>query len=71
MKILIVASSIFAWLKRDGAYLDPGSGSFFLQVLLAALLGALFVLRTYWAKIKQALSNLFNRHKPGDVDETE
>ena len=71
MKMLIVASAVFAWLRRDSAYLDPGSGSFFLQVLLAAFLGALFVLRTYWAKIKQALSNLFDRRKTKDADETE
>lgn len=33
------------------AYLDPGSGSFILQILLASLLGALFLVRTYWQKI--------------------
>jgi hypothetical protein len=33
------------------AYLDPGSGSFILQILLASFLGALFVVRTYWQKI--------------------
>ena len=33
------------------AYLDPGSGSFILQILLASLLGAVFLVRTYWQKI--------------------
>jgi hypothetical protein len=33
-------------------YLDPGSGSFILQLLLAALLGAGLVIRAYWRKIK-------------------
>ena len=33
------------------AYLDPGSGSFILQLLLAALLGGFFIVKTYWRKI--------------------
>lgn len=34
------------------AYLDPGSGSFLIQLLIAALLGAGIVLRASWGKIK-------------------
>ena len=33
-------------------YLDPGSGSFLLQILLAALLGGAFAIKIYWKKIK-------------------
>lgn len=33
-------------------YLDPGSGSFLLQLLLAALLGIGVALRASWGKIK-------------------
>jgi hypothetical protein len=33
------------------AYLDPGSGSFLLQILLAALLGSLFFFRSFWSKV--------------------
>lgn len=35
------------------AYLDPGSGSFLLQLLIAALLGAGIALRASWSKIKK------------------
>ena len=34
------------------AYLDPGSGSYLLQLLIAAILGGLFALRVYWGRIK-------------------
>lgn len=34
------------------AYLDPGSGSFIIQMLLAGGLGLAFLLKTYWRKIK-------------------
>lgn len=37
--------------KANLAYLDPGSGSFILQLLLAALVGSLFILKTYWKRI--------------------
>jgi hypothetical protein len=42
------------------SYLDPGSGSFILQLILAVFLGWLIVLRSYWTKIKDWLVNLFN-----------
>jgi hypothetical protein len=38
-------------LLRGVAYLDPGSGSFILQVLIATLVGGLFIVRAYWQKI--------------------
>ena len=39
-------------MTRPLAYLDPGSGSYLLQLLIAALLGGLFALRMYWGRIK-------------------
>lgn len=46
------------------AYLDPGSGSFLLQLLIAALLGAGIALRASWGKIR----GLFGK-KPADEDQ--
>jgi hypothetical protein len=42
---------------RPHAYLDPGSGSFLVQLLIAAVVGVGFLIKAYWKKIK----NLFNR----------
>jgi hypothetical protein len=33
------------------AYLDPGSGSFIIQMLLAGGLGLAFLIKTYWRKL--------------------
>jgi hypothetical protein len=44
---------------RPSLYLDPGSGSFLIQLLLAALLGGAFAIKIYWKKIK----NLFSGKK--------
>ena len=37
------------------AYIDPGSGSFILQALIATLAGALVAVNIYWRKIKRLL----------------
>lgn len=37
------------------AYVDPGSGSYLVQLLIAAVVGISFTLRAYWSRIKQWL----------------
>ena len=62
--------SLFSVLARPQAYLDPGSGSYFVQLLLASLMGALFVLGVYRRKVTDFFRNLFSRNKTDDeVDE--
>jgi hypothetical protein len=46
-------------------YLDPGSGSFIIQLLLAAILAAGVAVRIYWKKI----IGLFKRKNTGQTDE--
>ena len=41
------------------AYLDPGSGSFLIQILIAALLGIGVAIRASWGRIKK----LFGKDK--------
>ena len=38
------------------AYLDPGSGSVLIQLLIAGLLGAAFIIKASWSKIKAFFS---------------
>ena len=38
------------------AYLDPGTGSFVFQTLMATVVGSAFVLKTYWRRIKALFS---------------
>lgn len=33
-------------------YIDPGSGSYLVQVIIAAILGALFYFKNLWFKIR-------------------
>lgn len=43
------------------AYLDPGTGSYILQIVLAAIVGAAFTIKLYWTKVKSFVVNLFTR----------
>jgi hypothetical protein len=40
-------------------YIDPGSGSYLVQVIIAAILGALFYFKSAWWKIR----SFFTRKK--------
>ena len=65
LAIELVASSMFHFLfpRIVQVYLDPGTGSFFLQLLIGGLLGSFFAVKIYWAKIKTFLARVFHRGK--------
>jgi hypothetical protein len=48
-------------------YLDPGSGSFLIQLLIAGIAGAGIAIAISWGKIKR----LFGKNKKGKVDQDE
>ncbi len=58
---------IVLWAAPAQAYIDPGSGSMFLQLLVVAIAGGLWTLKTYWQRLKV----FFTRVRPseGDGDE--
>lgn len=45
---------------RAEAYIDPGSGSFLIQMLLAGLLAAGMTIKLYWRKLKSFIGRTFN-----------
>ena len=45
------------------AYLDPGTGSYILQLIIGILFGLLFAVKMFWGKIKIFLKNIFSRKK--------
>jgi hypothetical protein len=50
----------FLFAGQAHAYLDPGTGSYIFQVLVATIIGALFTVKIFWQKIK----NFFSNHLP-------
>lgn len=71
---MIRIATVTAWIwlagERDAwAYLDPGSGSMLLQMILGGLAAFFFTLKLYWKKWTSFFSRKKNSdapRKPGD-----
>jgi hypothetical protein len=57
---MLFSKIIFEILTKPNAYLDPGSGSFIVQMLIAGIVGAGFLLRGFWSKLFRKKSDLEN-----------
>jgi len=54
-----IALAILIWSAGANfayAYLDPGTGSFFLQMLIGGIAGSLVALKMYWSRVKSFFS---------------
>ena len=40
-------------------YIDPGTGSYLFQIVIAALVAVSFAVKVYWLKIKKSIGRLF------------
>lgn len=50
---------VFLFLSQNVlAYLDPGTGSYLLQLIIAFFIGGLFSLKLFWGRIKTKLKDL-------------
>lgn len=59
--VVVVAALVF---PRDvHAYLDPGTGSYVLQLVLAGVLGGMFAVKLFWKNIKGFFSNIFSSRR--------
>jgi len=45
--------------EAQAAYLDPGSGSFLIQIIVASLVGVSFFAKMFWKNIKLFFSHIF------------
>lgn len=68
LNILALSGIAVLWLTPDThGYIDPSTGSYILQILLAGLLGALFTLKIFWRNFKGFFGRLFARSGKDDV----
>lgn len=56
--VLAVAVSLLWW-QDAHAYVDPATGSYIIQVIIAALLGVALTLKIYWRSFKSFVTRLF------------
>ena len=60
--VLIVLTLVVA--EGDAlAYVDPGTGSYLIQIIIAGVLAAIFVIKGFWRSIRERLAGLFSRKK--------
>lgn len=62
--VLVLAFS-FMVIPVANAYIDPGSGSFIIQMLVGAALGASLAIKVFWRR----LVSFFTGRKRDDADE--
>ena len=48
------------------AYIDAGTGSLIIQILIAGFVGGIFLIKVFWGKIKAFFSNLFSKSRRGN-----
>ena len=62
LKVLLLVLGIYSFMTRDArAYLDPGTGSYVVQVLIATLAGGTYLLISSWARVKEIFQDLISR----------
>ena len=70
IRLSAFAGFFFLTFYRDAyAYIDPGTGSYFLQIIIAGLLGVAFAIKVFWKNIKTFLSSLFSKGPKGKPDD--
>jgi len=52
--------------KATQAYVDPGTGSYVLQVMIAGILAAAFLMKSTWRKIVEAVGRRFVKRAEDD-----
>jgi hypothetical protein len=67
--LTVLLVSMFFYHQSAYAYIDPGTGSYFFQLLIGALLSAGFVVKLYWSKIKKRLSGLSKKNDGNGSDD--
>lgn len=54
---------LFVAVTPASAYLDPGTGSYIIQILIGFLVGGLYMAKVYWAQLKTFITTLVDKKK--------
>jgi hypothetical protein len=60
-KAIIVTLVLVFFYKDSSAYLDPGTGSYILQITIGMLFGAAFAIKLFWNRIKIFFTRIFSK----------
>lgn len=60
---IISVAAILIFPLQAFAYLDPGTGSYVLQVVVGALLGGAFAVKAFWKNIRSFITDIVKTKK--------
>lgn len=72
---LLAALAVPLCCDKAYAYIDPGTGSYILQIVIAGAVGAAFTLKLFWRRLRLLISRVISKRKdcgedrPPDKDE--
>ena len=61
--VLLAAFFMTVTLKQAHAYIDLGSGSFIIQIVLASLFVSLFAIKVFWKRLAGQVLRFFTKGK--------
>ena len=64
--LLLLTLLLLALPSIAHAYLDPGTGSYVVQLLIGTVLGGLFALGVFWRRVVASFKRLFKRGSKND-----
>jgi hypothetical protein len=64
--LIVIVRPTDAW-----AYIDPSTGSYLLQMLLAGIVAAALAIRIFWTNLKLFFQRIFSGNKCDDTDKNE
>jgi hypothetical protein len=64
--LLPLAFLLLALPSVASAYLDPGTGSYVVQLLIGGLLGGLFAIGMFWRRVVASIKRFFKRGSKDD-----
>ena len=67
--LLVVGFILIVTTRQAHAYVDLGSGSFLLQILLATLFASLFSIKMFWSRLTERISRFFSKMRSQKQDE--
>ena len=61
--LIIGAFSLMVQMKSAHAYIDLGTGSYLLQMLLATVLASIFMLKVFWHRLTSRIARTIAKFK--------
>ncbi len=62
-KLVAIVLMLLALPHNSYAYLDPGTGSYIIQLIMAVFLGGIFALKIFWKQIKIFFVKIFSKNQ--------